>query len=184
MDIAQWGINELPIAVEAQGDLPTTPNGYNVPTHFAGTVTYPSGVKLRVAHEGRTGVLFEGELGRMFVNRGTLEGTPVDALKDDPLPRQEFQLYDHDNLDRPERVGKLDAIINHMGNFMDCVRSREMPISDYESQHRSATTCHLVNLAIRLGRSLKWDADTERFIDDADANTWLARKQRKGFEIA
>ena len=58
------------------------------------------------------------------------------------------------------------------------------PISDIESQHRSATTCHLVNLSIRLGRPLKWNAEKEVFIGDDEANTRLARKQRKGFEIA
>jgi len=183
IDIAQWAINEYPVEIEAAGELPSTPNGYNVPAKFESIVRYPSGVELVVANEGRSGVLFEGE-GRMFVNRGTLAGVPVDRLKDNPLPREQFQLYDFDNLDRPERVGKLDSIVNHMGNFFDCIRTRKMPISDYESQHRSATTCHLINLSLRLGRPLKWDADKEEFVGDAEANTWLAREQRKGFEIA
>lgn len=183
LDIAQWAINELPVAVEGHGRLPTIADGYNVPIGFSGTVRYPSGAVLRVAEEGRTGVLLEGDQGRMFVNRGTLAGTPVDRLKEEPLPREEFQLYDFDNLDRPERVGKLDAIVNHMGNFFDCVRQRREPISDCESQHRSATTCHLVNLSIRLGRPLKWDPEKEECVGDAEANKWLAREQRKGFEI-
>ncbi len=133
--------------------------------------------------ESRVGVLFEGEQGRLFVNRGTIAGTPVETLKDDPLPRERFQLYDFDNLSRPERVGKLDAIINHMGNFFDCVRDRRRPISDCESQHRSATTCHLINLSIRLGRSLRWNAETETFVGDDAANAMLSRPQRKGFEV-
>jgi predicted dehydrogenase len=183
IDIAQWAINEYPVDIEAKGELPGTPNGYNVPAKFESTVRYPGGVELAVAHEGRSGVLFEGEEGRMFVNRGTLAGAPVDRLEDDPLPREQFRLYDFDNLDRPERVGKLDSIVNHMGNFFDCIRTRKMPISDYESQHRSATTCHLINLSLRLGRALKWDAEKEEFIGDAEANMWLARERRKGFEI-
>ncbi|HIQ23374.1 MAG TPA: Gfo/Idh/MocA family oxidoreductase [Planctomycetes bacterium] len=183
IDIAQWAIGELPMEVDARGKLPEIPNGYNVPLGFRGVVRYPSGVELVVKEEGRTGVLFEGTEGRMFVNRGTIAGAPVDRLKEDPLPRDQFQLYDFDNLDRPERVGKLDAIVNHMGNFFDCVRAHRLPISDYESQHRSATTCHLVNLSIRLGRVLKWDAEKEQFIGDADADQWLGREQRKGFEV-
>lgn len=184
IDIAQWAINEYPVEVEAKGTLPTTPNSYNVSTDFHGIVRYPSGVELEVGEVGRAGVLFEGEKGRLFVNRGTIAGVPYDQLKEDPLPRENFQLYEFDNRERPERVGKLDAIVNHMGNFFDCIRAGKMPISDYESQHRSATTCHLINLAIRLGRPLKWDANTEQFIGDAEANNWLAREQRKGFEIA
>ncbi len=183
LDIAQWAINELPIAVEARGKLPKVKNGYNVPTDFHGVVQYPSGVELVVSETGRSGVLLEGEEGRIFVNRGTLSGAPVDRLKEDPLPREHFKLYDFDNVYRPERVGKLDAIVNHMGNFFDCVRSRKTPISDCESQHRSATTCHLVNLAIRIGRRLRWDPVKEEFIGDAEANQWLAREQRQGFEI-
>jgi predicted dehydrogenase len=184
LDIAQWAIDELPVHVEAQGDLPDIPNGYNVSTSFQGTVSYPSGVVLEVNEKGRSGVLFEGDQGRMFVNRGTIDGVPIDELKTNPFTRDQFTLYDYDNLDRPERVGKLDAIVNHMGNFFDCVHSRKLPISDFESQHRSATTCHLVNLAIRLGRPLKWDAEKEAFIGDDEANQWLSREQRKGFEVA
>ncbi len=183
IDIAQWAIGEYPVEVEARGTLPEIADGYNVPTTFGGIVRYPSGVELAVAHEGRSGVLFEGDKGRMFVNRRTLDGVPVDRLAEDPLPREEFRLYDFDNLERPERVGKLDAIVNHMGNFFDCVRTRKKPISDCESQHRSATTCHLVNLSIRLGRPLKWDSEKESFIGDAEADAWLTREQRKGFEV-
>ncbi len=183
IDIAQWAINEYPVSVEGAGDLPSVANGYTVPTKFHGVVRYPSGVELVVGEKGRAGVLFEGEKGRIFVNRGTLSGSPVDDLKTNPLPPDQFQLYAFDNHDRPQRVGKLDAIVNHMGNFFDCVNTRKMPISDYESQHRSATTCHLLNLAIRLGRPLRWDAEKEQFIGDADANQWLSREQRKGFEV-
>ena len=183
IDIAQWAINEFPVEVEARGNLPSIANGYNVSTDFQAKVLYPSGVELIVGEEGRAGVLFEGEKGRMFVNRGTLSGVPVDQLKTNPLPREEFQLYGTDNRSRPERVGKLDAIVNHMGNFFDCVESRATPISDCESQHRSATTCHLINLSIRLGRPLKWNAETEMFVGDSAADAWLKREQRSGFEI-
>jgi predicted dehydrogenase len=183
IDIAQWAIDEYPVHVETKGELPEVENGYNVPPKYEGLVRYPSGVELVVGNEGRTGVLFEGEKGRMFVNRGTLEGVPVDELEENPFPREAFQLYEHDNLDRPERVGKLDAIVNHMGNFFDCVASRKMPISDYESQHRSATTCHLLNLSIRLKRPLQWDAEKELFVGDEKAGEWLSREQRAGYEI-
>lgn len=184
LDIAQWAINELPVEVVAQGEMPDIENGYNVPPNFHGEVRYPSGVVLEVLDKGRVGVLFEGEEGRMFVNRGTIEGAPVDELKQRPFGREQFSLYDFDNLYRPERVGKLDAIVNHMGNFFDCVRERRTPISDCVSQHRSAATCHLVNLAMRIGRPLKWDSVKEEFVGDSEANTWLRREARKGFETS
>ena len=70
-----------------------------------------------------------------------------------------------------------------MGNFFDCVASRKKPISDVESQHRSVSTCHLGNISMRVGRPLKWDAEKEEFPGDAEANSWLSREQRSGYEI-
>ena len=128
------------------------PNGYNVATNFSVKFRYADGVEMEVLDDGRNGILFEGEAGRIFVNRGTLSGEPVEMLKDHPLEREQYKLYPHDNRSRPEREGKLDAIINHMGNFFDCLRSRQEPISDVVSQHRSVSTCHLANISMRLGR--------------------------------
>jgi hypothetical protein len=136
---------------------------------------------MTVADTGRNGVMFIGSDGRLFVNRGAVAGRPVE---DRPLHREQFKLYARDNLNRPPRVGKLDAIINHMGDFFDCVRSRQQPISDVASQHRSATTCHIANISMRLGRPLKWDPTREAFPGDDEANKWLSREQRKGYEIA
>src|SRR5690606_632185 len=109
---------------------------------------YANGVTMTIADTGRNGILFTGDGGRLFVNRGTLEGKPVEELTTRPLGREDWRIYDLDNLERPERAGKLDAIINHMGNFVDCVQSRNAPVSDIESQHRSVSTCHLGNISM------------------------------------
>jgi len=45
------------------------------------------------------------------------------------------------------------------------------------------TTCHLGNIAMRLGRTLTWDAAKEEIVGDAEANAWQSREQRKGFEV-
>ena len=101
--------------------FPDVPNGYNVAKDFSVKYVYADGTEVEVLDVGRNGLLIEGEKGRIFVSRGTLDGKPVEQLADDPLPRDHFRLYDHDNLDRPERSGKLDSLINHMGNFYDCL---------------------------------------------------------------
>jgi predicted dehydrogenase len=183
IDIAQWAIGEHPVEIEASAKFPNVKNGYNVAIDFSATYKYPSGVVMTVADTGRSGITFTGTEGRIFVNRGTLAGTPVDDLARHPLPRESFTQYDFDNLDRPPRSSKLDSIINHMGNFFDCVRSRHRPLSDVESQHRSATTCHLGNITMRLGRRLRWNSKAEEFLDDSAANSHLRRPQRAGFEI-
>ncbi len=186
MDIAQWaaGMEKSgPVEIEGRANYPDVPGGYNVPIDFEARYVFPNGVEMVVLDHGRNGVLFEGTEGRIFVNRGTLDGKPVEALADAPLPREQFKLYPFDNLTRPPREGKLDAIINHMGNFFDCVASRRQPISDVASQHRSVSTCHLGNIAMRLRRPLKWNPQTETFIGDDEANSFLRRPQRKGFEV-
>ncbi|MBX3411697.1 MAG: Gfo/Idh/MocA family oxidoreductase [Pirellulales bacterium] len=186
IDIAQWGLGQQlsgPLEIDGRADYPQVENGYNVATNFSARLRYSNGVEMEILDHGRNGILFEGELGRIFVNRGTLEGKPVEDLAEQPLPREEFKLYAHDNLDRPPRMGKIESIKNHMGNFVDCVHSRETPLSDVVSQHRSVSTCHLANISMRLGRPLKWDPAQEQFVGDDEANGLLQRPQRAGFEI-
>jgi len=183
VDIAQWGIDSLPVEISGTARYPTTPDGYNVPIDFEVAYRYANGVTMTVADHGRSGIMFTGGDGRIFVNRENLSGKPVEDLAANPLPRETFKVYDFDNTSRPERSGKLDAIVNHMGNFFDCIAARRRPISDVESQHRSVSTCHLGTIACRLGRTLTWDPAAERFVSDAEADGLLARPQRAGFEV-
>lgn len=183
VDIAQWGIGSLPVEVAATATFPQVANGYDVPLDYHVNYRYANGVEMTVSDHGRNGVLFTGSEGRILVNRGTVTGKPVEELTANPLPRDKFTLYAHDNLSRPERTGKLDAIINHMGNFFDCIASRGTPLSDVAGQHQSITTCHLANISMRLGRPLRWDPEKEQVTDDAEANRWLSREQRGGYEV-
>ncbi len=184
LDIAQWGIDSNPVEISGTAKYPDVgSDSYNVAIDFHTRYKYANGVEMTVSDTGRNGIMFTGTEGRIFVNRGTINGAPVEALENNPLPRTEWNEYDFDNMDRPLRAGKLDAIVNHMGNFFDCIASRRRPISDVESQHRSVTTCHLGNIAQRLGRPIKWNPETESFGDDAEATALMSREQRKGFEV-
>jgi myo-inositol 2-dehydrogenase/D-chiro-inositol 1-dehydrogenase len=183
LDIAQWGINSNPVEISGAATYPTVKNGYDVAVDFGVKYVYENGVEMTVSDTGRNGIMFTGSEGRLFVNRGTISGKPVEDLKGKPFPRDKFAVYNFDNLKRPERAGKLDAIINHMGNFFDCIQARKTPVSSVENQHRSVTTCHLGNIALKLGRTVKWDPQTEEFPGDEAANALRSRKQRKGFEV-
>ncbi len=187
LDVAQWLLGQQhsgPVKIEGTANYPEpSTHSYNVAVDFRAKYTYDDGVELEVLDTGRNGVLVEGTKGRMFVNRGTIAGTPVDDLKSNPLPREDWKLYEHDNLERPARMGKLDAIVNHVGNWYDCIVSREQPICDVVTQHRSVSVCHLGNIAMKLGRPLRWDPVAEEFPGDAEANGHLSREQRKGFEV-
>src|SRR5690606_36896487 len=106
VDIAQWALGKQhtgPVEIEGKARFPEVTNGYNVAIDFEARLRYDDGTELEILDHGRNGILFEGEKGRIFVNRGTVAGAPVVALADDPLPRDAFRLYDFDNLSRPER---------------------------------------------------------------------------------
>ncbi|MCA9170774.1 MAG: Gfo/Idh/MocA family oxidoreductase [Planctomycetales bacterium] len=183
LDIAQWAIDSPLLTVSGAAVYPQTPNGYNVACDFHATYEFADGVTMTVSDEGRNGILFTGSEGRLFVNRGSIEGTPVERLADNPLRREDYSAYDHDRLDRVERVGKLDAIVNHMANFVDCLETSHRPISDVTSQHQSALLCHLGNIAMRVGRPLRWDASSEQIVDDAAANAMQSREVRDGYQV-
>lgn len=182
VDIAQWAIGQQnggPTRVSGNGrmnqplneGMPTRPDTYNTPIEFEVTCEFPGNIEFLI-DSSRNGITFEGDGGRFFVNRGTLEGTPVDRLKDQPLPEDAVaKLY-----------GGADPI-SHMQNFFECLRSRGTPISDIASHHRILTTCHLANIMLRLGRPLQWDAKTETVVGDDIANRLLSRSYRKGYEI-
>ena len=86
VDIARWAIGEEPVEIEGTATYPATPNGYDVPIDFSAGYRFANGVEMTVADHGRNGILFTGSAGRIFVNRENLSGTPVDDLKDRPLP--------------------------------------------------------------------------------------------------
>jgi predicted dehydrogenase len=74
---------------------------------------------------------------------------------------------------------------SHIENFLKAVRSRKPGDlnADVKVGHHSAALCHMANIAMRVGRRLKFDTKRERFIDDAEANTYLTKKYRKGYEL-
>ena len=199
IDIAQWAIapgETGPIKVNGQGKFPdivpsdfnwksyldgdaTLPNGFNTAVEFHVDLTYQSGQVISVNHHYKrendnvdfeNGILFEGELGRIFVNRGKLEGAPVSALTSADKAEIDAAVL---KLCKGKRPG------NHMRNFFECIEDRSMPISDVWSHHRTMTSCHLCNIALMLGRELQWDPATEQFVDDQQADALMTRKSRE-----
>src|SRR5262245_3180879 len=71
----------------------------------------------------------------------------------------------------------------HMRNFLDCVKDGKRPNADSEEGHKSTRLCHLGNIALRTGRTLRFDARTETIVEDAEANKLLGRTYRKPFVV-
>jgi predicted dehydrogenase len=184
VDIACWALGasdtgpskitpvEYTLPVEYSKGYPVVDDQYNAATQFTIRVDMPNNVEMIITSEGDNGILFEGTKGRFFVNRGKIAGKPVEDLKDDPLPEGAIEaIYG----------GKVSE--NHTANFIEGMKSRKQPISDVWSHNRMLEICHLSNIAMRLGRELKWDPVKREIIGDAQANSFLAREGRKGFEI-
>ena len=70
------------------------------------------------------------------------------------------------------------------GDFLHCVRTRERPFRDIEIAHRTATHCHLGNIAYWLNRRLKWDPVREEIVGDPEAARWLDRPKREPWGLA
>lgn len=179
MDIAQWALGmdkSGPLTIDGtKTELPHIENGYNTPKQPVIDYTYAGDINLQIV-TGDEFVMFEGEKGRIKVNRGKVTGKPIedqDADKGlmDQINALMVELYPH---------GKPGS---HMGNFFQSVKSREQPISDVVSQHRSTSACHLGNIAARLQRKLVWAPARELFTGDDEANKMISRAQREGYEI-
>lgn len=186
VDIAQWIIDQCgpgqgpvslkPVMVKAQVPFdengnPTLRDRYNAPHRFTVHAQFPNDTLMEITSEGRNGILVEGTKGRIFVNRGTISGKPIEELASNPLPGDWLEdLY----------RGKL---VGHMQNFFDCIASRQQPASDVWSHVAAINTCHLSNIAVRLNRQIQWDASTQAIKDDAKASSMLSRDFRKGYEI-
>ena len=166
-----------PTGISGHAELPHIANGYNTPRQFTVELSYPGNVPVHVGlSDEQNGILFVGDEGRIFVNRGRLSGKPVERLAGDPLPVTAIRLGNETHY-----WGTANYI--HLREFLDCVRTGKRPISDVASQHRSATACHLANISMRLGRPLEWDARRERFVNDPEADAMLSRPQRRGYEF-
>ena len=126
---------------------------------------YANGVEM--IHGDSGGVLFIGTEGKILVDRGKFEATP-ESLGEEPLGDNAIRLYKSNN---------------HLQDFLNCIRSRKLPICDVEIGCRSVTVCHLGNLAYWNHRRLKWDPAKEQFVGDPEANTWLDRAKRGPYKV-
>jgi hypothetical protein len=131
---------------------------------------YPGGVTLTVGQKEKDipgGVVFIGDKGRIAVDRGKLSSDPAGIIEE-PLGKDDVHLY----------VSK-----NHHKNFLECIKSRETPICDVEIGHRTATACHLGNIAVRLGKKIVWDAKAETIVGDDEAAKMLSRPYRAPWKL-
>ena len=176
-DIVQWGLGmdgsgpveiippparppagPMPRIIEGTGASPLDPS-------WGLTYRYANGVE--VVKDHLNGVLFVGTAGKVEVNRGYLRTWP-EKLKDAKLGPTKRHLY--------ESPG-------HYEDWLACIRSRRVPICPPEIGCRSATVCHLGNIALWLNRPIRWDPAREEIVGDEYAARWLERPKRAPYRL-
>lgn len=170
-DIAQWGLGTEytgPVEIEGQAEFPKD-GLWDVHGPFRIEYTYASGVKVICADEEKvkSGVTFEGDKGWVWVTRGRIDAEPKSLLSETIGPN-EIQLYKSNH---------------HKGNFIECIKSRALTIAPAEVAHRSCTVCLLGDIAMHLGRKLRWNPDKEEFIGDDQANRMRTRTMRSPWTL-
>ena len=139
------------------------------------SMRYASGVLVRMELEESGpmgGAIFIGDQAKIEINRNKFTTNPPDLVNDSPPPEAAAVW------EGPGWQARL-----HIQNWLDCVRTRRKPVADVEIGHRSISVCHLINIARQVGRKLRWDPGKEVFPGDDEANAYLDRPRRKGYEL-
>ena len=182
-DIVLWALDcdgSGPVSVEGKQLVEMIPGGFTAASEYEVTYTYANGVvhtcKSTTASEWwggvkdpdgqHHGIKFIGSDGWIWVSRGELNASDPAIIKEE-LPASASRVY----------VSR-----DHMGNFIECIKSRQPTICPASVGHRSASLCHLGVTAIRLGRKLNWDPAKEQFVGDDEANGFVARPMRKPYD--
>ena len=178
--LADWGAHLLDTAqvgnfAEASGPVEVDGEGY-VPENSMTTMPIRYNIKYRYANDvvmhvesGSVAIRFEGDAG--WVGnvgwRGRLQASSKDILLKKYSP-QDSRIW-------PRPPGE------HR-NFLDCVKSRQPTTYTAEADQRLSTVMHIGNIAIELGRKLRWDPSTESFVNDNAANALRSRTAREDWK--
>jgi predicted dehydrogenase len=173
IDIAHWGLGldyTGPVEIEGKGEYPKD-GIFDAPTAYKFTCKYANGLTMIVANDRQQpkgmGTVWYGETGWVHVDRGRLAASSEAILKEVIGPN-EIKLYESRD---------------HQQNFLDCVKSRKETIAPIEVAHRSISVGLLGEIAMLLGRKVKWDPDKEVFVGDEAANRLLSRPMRSPWHV-
>jgi predicted dehydrogenase len=167
VDQIQWALGKSETGPVELWPVTAGPHG-KVRMRYAGGVV----VSYELEQGPQGGGVITGEDCKIEINRNKFTTNPPDFVKDGPESAAAEKWEGAGWIARP-----------HIQNWLDCIKTREKPNADVEIGHRSISVCHLANIARLLGRRLRWNPDEERFVGDEEANRYLARPRRKGYEL-
>ncbi len=172
LDIANWGHPAFaaePCELAFTGSYRDDGLTDNI-NDWTGEFRLASGLRIGYSDDNkphRHGIRFEGEEGWVHVDRSRITAEPA-SLLDVPFKPGDTRLVESNN---------------HYHHFVDCVRTRQDPVSNVESGHQASLLGMIAETAIRLKRPLKWDPKAERFVGDAEADALLARPMRAPWKL-
>ncbi len=192
IDLARWLIGkDYPAFATAAGGKWGMPDDQDTPDTFCVNWDY----------DGLT-MVFEQAQWAPYLNKTPLELRDVDEFPNWPFNGTRIEVYGtremmyfgrhgdgwqafgSDGKPVAGQPGKFTPMnTGHIANFIDCIRSRNLPNGDIEQLHLSTLLCHYGNIAYRVGRRVQIDAKTEGFLDDADANALVKRSYRAPWVI-
>lgn len=159
-DIIQWSLG-----MDDGGPVDFVPRGWQNTAWQ--THRYANGISVERVDKIANGMIeFKGTKGTIWVGRN-------DVLVTDPAPLATRAI-------RPEEA-HLYASDDHHTDFFTCIRTRQRPLCDVEVGHRTATVCHLNNIAEWVKRPVKWDPVKEEIVGDPIASRYLDRPRRAPF---
>jgi predicted dehydrogenase len=182
MDIVQWAMKvDGPNTITAQGSKFILKDNSDTPDTLQITWEYPSFV---ATYENRLcnshspvqhgyGIVFNGTDGTMFVDRSGFQVFP------EPMTEGDYrEMHRRGDNKEPEVRGKTaemkmqqidDGLFEHVGNLLECMRTRKTPQTDIEYGHRSTTACLLGNVALRSKERLEWDVASQKLVKGGPA---------------
>lgn len=184
LDIVQWALRvDYPKSVSATGGKFYLQDNRETPDTIQVTYEYPGFV---CTYENREcngnpildkgyGIAFHGTEGTLFVDRRGFEIMPETRRGPDGKPVNRME-------PAKEKLSNEEHL-SHVKNFLDSVKSRERPICDIETGHRSSTTALLGNVAYRSRRRIVWDGVKEQIVGDRDASRFLSKPYRKPWSL-
>lgn len=172
-DIAQWGAgmdDTGPVRISGAAEFPRKGELFDASVKHLIEYEYANGVRiiaLSTSDAKRYGIKFIGSEGWLHVEStaitSSIPGIDQIALKD-----TDIRLYKSDD---------------HVQDFVNCVKSRQLPTAPIEIAHRTASICHLGHIATTLKRELNWDPAKEEFKGDDEANALRDRPMRGDWKI-
>ena len=181
-DTAHWGMNmELtgPSKIEGKGEFPPHDRIWNVHGKYHIELTYPGNVIMTVSDELPNGIKFIGTDGWIFVSRDASQTASDPSGRTTSL--KSLDASDPKLLDPNGVTVQMPHSLSHHRNWLECVKSRQQPLAPAPVAHRANAACIMSWIAMKLQRPLTWDANAERFVNDAEANAMLTRPERAGY---